>query len=98
MVTYPKTNILVTERHMRYLSSLQSYFDIKGTSFYQNPVDFNSERADFIYFLGDSAVFIKRFEKKADIKICAYDEDKLSKLKKSIENILSGCDDNPIST
>jgi hypothetical protein len=98
MAKYPSTNILITGREMDNLNSLQGYFEIIGTSFYQSSYELFKDRTDFIYFLGDSSVFLKRFKTKADIKICSLDEEKLSNLKNTIEEIISGIDTNPIST
>jgi hypothetical protein len=98
MAVFPKTNILVTGRNIRNINHLQNYLDIVGNSFYQSSYNLFPDRCDFLYFLGDSAVLIKKFKTKVDIRMCASDQEKLSKLKTSIENILSGLDDDPIST
>ena len=98
MVKYPLSNILVTGREMNNLSSLQTYLEITGSSFYQSNCSFNIQKTDFAYFLGDSTILLKRFEKKADIRICSVSEKRLSDLKKNIENILSGISDDIISS
>jgi hypothetical protein len=90
MAIYPSTNIFVNlldPRSVRNLEEVKTYLEIKGKPYHQNCN--NQEIKEFHYFCGNSAVFIKQFEKRANIDIFASDDDIKSSMKTSIEEILA---------
>jgi hypothetical protein len=96
MPKYPTTNILITGGDTLRLSQVKSYLELIGDSFSQNSD--NPLRKEFNYYLGNSTVFIKEFEKKADIKISSLDSDMLVELKENLESVLRGYNFSPICT